>query len=570
MLALWLAALFIALITLGVGLHNIERKERFQAMRDASDILGVQVESLAGVLSRFRSLPPILARQPGIQQLFLATSPLSRVRAKVAELAYFSGAADVALYRPDGEYIASARGLFAENLGAHADAANLLQAPYEARLGRATLIFDPGRRFYAFSALAGGVGAPLGVVVIFVDLEAVEQTWAISRLPILVSDSDNRVILSNVSEWLGRPVDEVMRRRADHIFFTHDNVEHSAEPVSRQLPLLQWRLHVLGVPQLQHGDRRVIVMFSVMLGLLIGLGGVILLRRRDQSRRDERKRRADALRLERLVARRTRDLNASNRSLQQEIEERKSTEQKLLMAQEEVVRSAKLAVIGQMSATFSHEYNQPLAAIGAYAENAATFLERGRSEPARENLVHIQQQVQRMAALTRTLLTFARREDSEIQPVSIKAAIDDALQLLSPRARRLGVAIECGHIAADWQVSGNPIRLSQVIVNLLNNAIDAVAAASDGRVIVSAAVAGEGYRICIADNGPGVAAELRDSIFDPFFTTKPAGGGLGIGLSVVADIVRQYGGVITVDASEGGGALFCVILKRFTANTPAA
>ena len=564
---IWVGVWLTGALTLWLSLSWVERASVAAAQRDANEAMRVQSGALTGLLDRFRSLPPILSRQADIQRLFATQADRTEVRDKVTELAYLAGAADVALYRRNGTYITSARGLYANDLTV-LDATNeLLRAPTESRLGRAALVEGDQARFYAFSSLVGGVNNPVGVLVFYVDLSVVEQTWALSRAPIGVTDERGRVILSNVPEWRGRLLGDFARTKGNALALRVDGRPEPAQQATQALPLLGWQLHAFGVSASQKTDQQLALLFSVLVTMLLALTATLVLRRREQLMAAERKERADALRLERLVQRRTRDLHASNRSLQKEIEVRTQAERKLLKAQEEVVRSAKLAAIGQMSTTLSHEYNQPLATIGTYAENAQLFLARRDNEKVSANLQLIGQQVERMAALSRTLLTYARKPEPDIRSVSLRAVFDDALMLVSPRARKASVQIEAPTIDPQWWVMGSQIRLTQVVVNLVSNAIDAASAVPHAWVRIDVERDAANQTIRIIDNGPGVPAELCDTIFEPFFTTKPAGVGLGIGLSVVADIVQEVGGSIRVQDAPGGGAQFELTL-RASAPTP--
>lgn len=555
-----LALLLVGGLTLLASWQWVEHTAAVQAQRDADESLRVQTSALTGLLNRFRALPPILARQDNIVALLGPKVPLETVRDKLTELAYLSGAADVALYQRDGRYISSARQLYAADLASHPATTELLKAPSESRLGRATLVFDAQQRYYAFSALVGGVVHPVGVLVFFVDLTVVEQAWALSRLPIAVTDEQSRIIVTNVESWLGRSFNDVWRSDGHTLGLLGDSNAVRSATAYADLPLLQWRIHAFGLSPQLATDRRLAVLFALLLTACLGLGVWLLLRRREQATAAERKERADALRLERLVMRRTRDLNASNLSLQQEIQVRRDAEAKLLEAREEVVRSAKLAAIGQMSTTLSHEFNQPLATISTYAENAQRLLERQRLDQVESNLRLIRQQVDRMAALSTTLLSFARKADREVRALHWQAVVDDAVLLVSPRARKAAVDLQVAPVAADVRVIGNPIRLTQVLVNLLTNAIDAASARSGAWVRLDWRIALPWLECTVSDNGFGVPKELREQIFEPFFTTKPAGVGLGIGLSVVADIVGETAGHLSVGDAPGGGAQFKISL----------
>lgn len=550
------------LITTVTSFNLVERDAKEQARKSADETLNVQIESLNGLLNKFRSLPPILSRQQDVINLFRADFPRDKIRDKLTQLAYFSGARDVALYSLDGGYYASAREVFPTSLRESKDSEQLLIAPTESRLGRATLLFETGDRLYGFSSLVGGVNQPVGIVVFFVDLSTIENAWALSRLPIFVTNQNDQIILSNVAEWRGKYLKDaiVIEAASPQVYF--ENELRDAEPIVQPLTLLEWDMHVLGLTPTLNKTKRYAVLLSFLVTITVALALILFVRRRDAAIQAERLERANALRLERLVQRRTRALNDSNISLQKEIDERKLAEERLIKAQEEVVRAAKLAAIGQMSATLSHEYNQPLAAIGTYAENAEKFLELQKLERASENLGLIRQQVERMGALSRTLLGFARKPDSESHPVSLHAVIDESVLLCSPRARKSTVELQIEKSAHPLFVLGGKIQLTQVFVNLITNAIDATASRDDALVRLRVSESDNRVIVEVADNGSGIDPEILQQIFEPFFTTKEAGVGLGIGLSIVSDLIREFGGAIAVSDSDLGGASFRVSLER--------
>jgi two-component system C4-dicarboxylate transport sensor histidine kinase DctB len=561
-LPFWILVLSVWLITTVTSFNLVERDAKEQARKSADETLNVQIESLNGLLNKFRSLPPILSRQQDMVNLFRADFPRDKIRDKLTQLAYFSGARDVALYSLDGGYYASAREVFTRSLRASKNSEQLLIAPTESRLGRATLLFETGDRLYGFSSLVGGVNQPVGIVVFFVDLSTIENAWALSRLPIFVTNQNDQIILSNVAEWRGKYLKDaiVIETASPQVYFEKEL--RDAEPIVKPLTLLEWDMHVLGLTPNLNKTKRYAVLLSFLVTITVALALILFVRRRDAAIQAERLERANALRLERLVQRRTRDLNDSNISLQKEIDERKLAEERLIKAQEEVVRAAKLAAIGQMSATLSHEYNQPLAAIGTYAENAEKFLELQKPDRASENLGFIRQQVERMGALSRTLLGFARKPDSESHPVSLHAVIDESVLLCSPRARKSTVELQIEKPAHPLFVLGGKIRLTQVFVNLITNAIDATASRDDALVRLRVSESNHQVIVQVADNGSGIDPEIAQQIFEPFFTTKEAGVGLGIGLSIVSDLVREFGGTIAVSDSDLGGASFRVSLER--------
>ncbi|MBP2232727.1 two-component system phosphoglycerate transport system sensor histidine kinase PgtB [Azospirillum agricola] len=275
--------------------------------------------------------------------------------------------------------------------------------------------------------------------------------------------------------------------------------------------------------------------------------------------------------LERTVRERTADLRATNDRLERAIAEHQRTERELREAQAELVQAGKLAALGQLAAGVGHELNQPLAAIRSYAHNGRKLIGLGRVDEADGNLGKIADLTARMANITNHLKRFARRPDSRLGAVELEPVIRGALSLFGNRLREEAVGFELALPDAEsggpLRVRAEEVRLEQVLVNLLSNALDAVAGAPVRRILVRAEAVEDGeeggaVRIEVRDSGPGIAADPVGQIFDPFFTTKPVGTGLGLGLSISYNIVRDFGGVLSVAESGPGGTAFVLTLTR--------
>lgn len=271
--------------------------------------------------------------------------------------------------------------------------------------------------------------------------------------------------------------------------------------------------------------------------------------------------------LEQRVEERTRDLLESNRRLSREIEERKRAEANLYQTRDELIQAAKFAVLGQLAAGINHELNQPLAAIRAYAENARAFIERGRSETADANLAQIIELTARMAEISSQLKQFSRKSGDNLTPVSVQACFQYALRLYHSKLTSDSVIVETRWPQDDVWVRADLVRLEQVMVNLIGNALQAMAETSEARLILSITADDRQVYIGVHDNGPGIAEALLGKVFEPFFTTKSAGKGLGLGLSISARIVDDLGGRLEAGHGELGGARFTIILPIHTIAT---
>lgn len=258
--------------------------------------------------------------------------------------------------------------------------------------------------------------------------------------------------------------------------------------------------------------------------------------------------------LERKVEERTADLSSANFQLQGEIAERVRAERTLKAAQNELIQAGKLAVIGQLSAGIAHELNQPLAALRTLSGNTAKFLERGDEATARSNLERIAQLVNRMGQITGQLRSFARKSSGQPRLVEVRQVVDHAIAILEQRLVAVGARVNTGFQTPDIQAHCDANRLEQVMVNLIGNALDAMAEQVDPVVEVSVGRHGPMLRIEVRDHGAGLSDEARASLFEPFFTTKEAG--VGLGLAISAGIVSDFGGTLVGTNHPDGGALF--------------
>jgi phosphoglycerate-specific signal transduction histidine kinase len=264
--------------------------------------------------------------------------------------------------------------------------------------------------------------------------------------------------------------------------------------------------------------------------------------------------------LEEKVEARNAELIEANRHLQAEIEERIRAAETLKSMQEELVRTENLAVMGQLSAGIAHELNQPLAALSTISDNARRLMELGRVDLLDENLERISKLVERMGVLTARLRSFARRTGAERENVEIGASVDNALALIGHRLSGDALRVVLEPPAEPLWVRANAIRIEQILVNLIGNALDATRDAAEPSAIIAWGVVDGRAVLTVRDNGAGMSEETLARIFEPLFTTKKNGGGLGLGLAISADIARVFGGTLTATSAPGHGAVFTLSL----------
>jgi two-component system C4-dicarboxylate transport sensor histidine kinase DctB len=254
-----------------------------------------------------------------------------------------------------------------------------------------------------------------------------------------------------------------------------------------------------------------------------------------------------------LFQRESADLRVLNARLQREIAERERVQETLAVAEQSLAQSSKLAALGEMSAAVSHELNQPLAAMKTYLAGARLLLSRNRPEESLAAFHRIDDLIERMGAITRQLKSYARKGQESFSPVDMADALASSMSMMEPQLKSRRVKIQKILPDAPVRVMGDRMRIEQVLVNLLRNALDATKSVGDPQVEIILA-AGETATLSVRDNGHGI--EDLDALFEPFYTTKQPGDGVGLGLAISSGIVSELGGRLTARNGEDGGAVF--------------
>lgn len=560
--------------------------------------LRLTANGLEAALARFEVVPQLIAEFDLIQRLVSHPGDEGLRRAANAWLATENAgvhASDIYVIQPDGETIASSNYLDGE---ASFIGRNFSYRPYfiEAMRGGPGRFYGIGTassvRGYYFSAPVFDLdGRIAGVVAVKVGVDRIEESWRDGEYRFLVTDPEGRVFLSSEPRWLSTSFEapsperlartRAMRRYADAelVDLEVERLTRFGVPVLRiptngemreyvaaaqEMPRAGWTVHVLLDSAEPRREARMAVLTLVLLLCAAGFGALIWLQRRAQLAERIAMQQYATAELERRVEARTADLARLNGQLEQEVAERRATEEELRAAQASLVQVGKLAALGQMSASLSHEINQPLAAARNYADSAAILIERGEHAAARENIQQILSLVDRMAAIGKHLRNAARKPDERLGAVELAALLPETRTIVAQRLASSGATLELDLPPGLPALKAGPTRLQQVLVNLITNAADAAEGATDRRITLSAEAEGDRVLIRVRDRGPGVPEAIADRIFDPFFTTKGMGAGLGLGLSISANILRDFGGTIAVHNAHPG-AEFCVRLPAVRA-----
>ncbi len=575
----------------------VERQALGELEQTAHAELALHSEILSGWLGRFRALAPVYAHEQSVVALLKNPNDpalLGAMNGRLERWNAASGASDTYVLDADGTAIASSNwNADVSFVGRNYDYRPYFQAAMQGRLGRFfALGTASNERGYFFAYPVQDGGPIVGAVVVKVPFGVIEEEMRLGRNGVFVTDENGVVILAGPPEWrltttepLSAVVLERIRdeRQFDVTALTPLAVEgqvvgagsqgaityalpdrSSPEKneflhVAKLMTVENWTVHLLAETTAMR-NRVVTTTAIVGLGLMTLLLAAFAFWQRRQRLMDRIAAREEVQRdLERTVAERTSDLRETNQRLEEEVLVRAAAEDDLRRTQAELIQAGKLAGLGQMSAALSHEFNQPLAAIRTYSDNAKAFLGRGRSEEAAENLSRISRLTDRMAQLSKHLTTFARKPKDTVEPIVLKQAIDEAIELLRGRLDKAAVELSID-VDADIRVMGGLTRLQHVIMNLIANALDATADQMSAAIRVHTALSEKSVMLMVDDNGTGLGDDARKQMFDPFFSEKETGKGLGLGLSISYNIVRDFGGAISAENRPEGGARFCVTL----------
>lgn len=250
------------------------------------------------------------------------------------------------------------------------------------------------------------------------------------------------------------------------------------------------------------------------------------------------------------------EIESGRKKLGDKIAELEEANAELRLVQRELVAAEKLASLGRLSAGVAHEIGNPLSAIKGYAEvmMRAPDMDDEKRAAFLQNLLD---EVGRIDRIIRTLLDYSRPKSVSLRPLDVNEAASKTADLVNSQGVLKNVGLRLDLAPAVPPIEADPGQLSQVIINLILNARDALG--GEGEITISTSDGGGEVTVTVSDNGPGIGPEIRDKIFDPFFTTKDPGHGTGLGLSVSARIVEAFGGRIEVISEPGNGAAFSLI-----------
>lgn len=596
----WLVFAFLSAAVIAAGLYGANFYGRLSAIetlqRQGHTDANLKVALLRAVLERPRALPLLLADDQQVRDA-LAEKHIDDVVALDRKLeSLVSGTSASVLYVTGKDGVAMASSNWREPLsfvGNDYSFRNYFRKAMETGTAEhyalGTVSNRPG---LYISRRVGDVGSALGVVVVKMEFDQLEADWSETGRPAYVADERGVVLITSLPSWRFMTTAPLAREEADAI---RKSLQFGAAPLSPlpvshpeevgpdativrailpgssaaeylqltvAVPSTPWQLgYLIPTDQAIASSVRETRFLALTVLLPILAFAAFLLRRRDVSAMQIAVSRIAREELERRVLERTEDLSQARDRLEEEIADHRATEAKLQGVQQDLVQANRLAILGQVAAGVAHEINQPVATIRAYAENANVFLDRRQTEPVKENLSAIAALTERIGTITEELKAFARKGRTAPEPVDLGSVIEGAVVLLRSRfAGRLD-ALKIELPPTGLGVVGTRIRLEQVLINLFQNALEALEGRDEAKVEVSVRETSEEVEIVVSDNGPGIPAAILDSLFTPFNTSKEKG--LGLGLVISKDIVVDYGGRIDVE-SNGNGTRFTVHLRKAT------
>ncbi|MFM0048815.1 ATP-binding protein [Caballeronia grimmiae] len=586
--------------------------------RNAAARVDRTTSTLKSTLDRYEYLPYLLSRHPFVQDVLAAPDArnVDRANRYLEDLNRRSHATATYLIRADGFCVAASNWRGPDSfVGVEYHFRPYFVDAMKGGVGRffglGTISLEPGY-YISQPVYQEGSHELIGVAVVKLNLEWLQGADASE--PLLVTDDHGVIFLSSVPSWKYHTVRPLPQSVEASVYSTRQYAQQPITPLPmavvetleggaqivrvggglnapsflatrRSIGEPDWQLITMApLDPIESAAQTAVVVTALVFLSLCLLAFYWRMRRarvREMIRSREMLQTAYA-ELNQRVAERTADLSQANAQLTKEVNERTRAEQDLRAAHDELIQASKLAALGQMAAGITHELNQPLAALRSFSDNTRVLIDRGDQAAARENLEAIASLTERMGKITNQLKLFVAKARPKNARTDVARALRNVFAMLGPRLKNvaLDVAPELEGDGAAIHVRCEDLRLEQVLINLIGNALDAVASCDAPRIVIELDARPDAVEIIVRDNGPGIPADALPHLFEPFFTTKETGHGLGLGLAISSAIARDYGGTlvarnvvapIVADGPEGGtqadadrshGAEFVLTLRR--------
>ena len=570
-----------------VGAYRSRTEIRQTAIQQLH-IIGLDVES---VLDKYETLPFVLASRSDVEHVLTHTGNIKAINRlnQTLETVQFQAKID-AIFLMDHTGMTVAASTWNRS-----DKLNYIGKSFSFRPYFRDAMTGIAGQFYAIGSVTSEPGyfisqpvyqsgartdsTPIGVITVKIRLSEFEKTWISSDDPIALVDHNDVIFLCNKKEWRYHSLHQLNTTAKTRLTATlqYAGKEILALPSDAKLislglgsPVIQpinrlgWTLMLF--PFETRIMRSGITSASIAALLLAILGSTLAALHQRWRRLKEQQTSRLALQhaaddLERNIVLRTQELVTAKQNLETKYTKLKETEHLLRSTQNELIQAGKLTMLGQMAAGITHELNQPLTAIQAFADNAVTFITRGMISNAQENLTQISMAAARMGSIIAQLKGFARRSNDPPIALDLYDSIHTSALLLQGEFTRCGVELDIMAKRRPYAI-GDAVRIEQVLINLLRNAFDATEEQPIRKIFITLDETEAHAVICIRDTGTGIATNVAAHIFEPFFTTKPGGRGLGLGLAISSSIIQAMNGELIARNHPDGGAQFIVHLPK--------
>ena len=536
--------------------------------------------AMANRVGGFGTLADLLHKDPDVEASLAPDADRMALNAELERLALGSGAEHIFVLDYTGDIIASSYWAEVDEF----PEVNLSFRPYfqqAMKTGQGefnALGLSTGKPGYFLAHRVESPTGEVGAIVVQFTLLPGEMSYWASNTTLALADGNGIVFLTSHPSWRYRPLHELSPETIADITQTrqYQNVDLTTQqPLFttgedgkrrftddddfiyrvRTIDPFGWTLIVAQPYSAPQTAANIIALILALCGFVVS--GVVLIYL--QHRQLARIRKEQSALLEIQVKERTRELA-------EEVEIRRRTEQNLRDAEQDLVQATKLAALGQMSAAIAHEVSQPLTALAATLTAAERRFDGGELDNGLALVTRAQSLTRRIQHIIRHLRSFSKKERGECDRMVLASSIHAALELAETRAREIGAGIEVRDLDRSVEIMGNPVRLEQVLINLLLNALDAVADREERAVGIGMKTDGKTATISVWDTGPGIPEELAERLAEPFFTTKSDGDGIGLGLSISQSILADFGGSMRFVPREGGGTVCEVSLPQAEAS----
>ncbi|MBS0122676.1 sensor histidine kinase [Thetidibacter halocola] len=560
-------ALLLLVAVATVWVTNRLLTDRFtETTRNRAELrLALYSGNLVSELRRNAIVPQLLARDPALIGA-LNSADYSQSSQRLISFVEEIGAASLMLLDIDGRTVAATdRNRLGET---HRTAPYFVDAVRSASTVFTVMQREAGGFSFTYARRVESQSNTVGVIVVEVDLAKFERAWAGISDAVLVTNSEGIIILATEPRWRSLTREEALQAQPASGAIERAiqaTADWTAQPpdayirgeavmrIDGRIPFRGWTMTTFTTYASVREKVNAVLALEIMgFALLAALAFYALSRK-------------TALRMA-LFQRESAELRALNARLQREIAERERVQKTLAVAEQSLAQSSKLAALGEMSAAVSHELNQPLAAMKTYLAGARLLLRRNRPEEALTAFHRIDDLIERMGAITQQLKSYARKGQAEFSPVNMGDALASSLSMMEPQLKARRVRISKILPDEPVRIMGDRMRLEQVLVNLLRNALDATKSVEHPEIEIILA-AGETATVSVRDNGEGI--EDLELLFEPFYTTKAPGDGVGLGLAISSGIVTELGGRLTARNGEHGGAVFEIQLPVLNEGTGA-